>query len=214
MIADSSGSVRFIVGNWSEGRPARGSWCGIKRIDGRCFTAGAPSAPFSWASTLGGAGVEAGVGPALLRTVSCGVAISARFLVMLAGDAGGESLDEGCVCALESVCLREGGRGRVAALWEEAAKEGEAGGVWVDARGRDGLESSRGSSEAPLECRCRFLRKLRPRRPEGRGDVGFVEIAVAATVGAAGAGAVNITEDGTGKGVLVAFRPQAPQWLV
>jgi hypothetical protein len=82
------------------------------------------------------------------------------------------------------------------------AKGGEAGGVWVEARGRNGL--SRGSSAAPLECRCRFLRKLRPRRPDGRGDVGLGERAVAATVGAAGAGAVNITESGADKGVLAA----------
>jgi hypothetical protein len=44
---------------------------------------------------LDAAGVAAGVGPELLRTVGCGVAVSTRFLVMLAGDAGGESLDEG-----------------------------------------------------------------------------------------------------------------------
>jgi hypothetical protein len=86
----------------------------------------------------------------------------------------------------------------------EVAKAGEAGGVWVYARERDGLASSRGSSATPLECRCRFLRKLRPRRPEGRGDIGLGEMAVAATVGAAGAGAVNITESGVDKGVLVA----------
>jgi hypothetical protein len=65
----------------------------------------------------------------------------------------------------------------------------------VDARGRvlGGLASSRASSAVPLECRCRFLRKLKPRRPEGRGVGEFVDMAVAATVGAAGAGAVNIT---------------------
>lgn len=173
----------------------------MKRIEGRCFTAGAPSAPFSCTSTLDGPGVDAGVGPALLRTVSCGAAVSARFLVMLAGDAGGGSLDEGWgwVSVSVSVCLREGGRGRVAALWEAVAREGEAGGVCVDARGRvlDGLESSRGSSEAPLECRCRFLRKLKPRRPEGRGIGEFVDTTVEATVGAVGAGAVYITAAAT-----------------
>jgi hypothetical protein len=215
MIADSSGSVRFIVGNCSEGRPARGSWCGIKRIDGRCFTAGEPSAPFSCGSTFGVtgiAGVEAGVGPVLLRTVSWGAAVSARFLVMLAGDAGGEPLDDSWICELESVCLLEGGAGRTAALVEEAAKAGEAGGVWVEARGRDGLRSSRESSVAPLECRCRFLRKLRPRRPEGLGEAGLGGRAVAATVGAAGAGAVNITERGRRQGCP--GRPQARQRLV
>jgi hypothetical protein len=47
MIADSSGKVRFMVGNCSDGRPALGSWCGMKRIDGRCFTAGASSVAWS-----------------------------------------------------------------------------------------------------------------------------------------------------------------------
>ena len=91
-----------------------------------------------------------------------------------------------------SVCLREGGRGWCKAV----AREGEAGGVWVDARGRvlEGLASSRGSSsEAPLECRCRLRRKLKPRRPDGRLVEDMVDIAVAAVVGAAGAGAVYIT---------------------
>jgi hypothetical protein len=67
--------------------------------------------------------------------------------------------------------------------------------VCVEARGRVlGRASSRASSEAPLECRCRFLKKLKPRRPDGRGEGEFGERGVAATVGAAGAGAVNITE--------------------
>jgi hypothetical protein len=141
-------------------------------------------------------GVDAGVGPVLLRTVSCGAAVSARFLVMLAGDAGGESLEGGWFWASVSVWLREGGRGREAALLrEEVARAGEAGGVCVAARGRVlGRASSRASSEAPLECRCKFLRKLRPRLPDGRGEAELGEIGVAATVGAAGAGAVNITE--------------------
>jgi hypothetical protein len=64
----------------------------MKRIEGRCLTAGAPSTPASEASACDSAGVEAGVGPVLLRTVSCGVAVSARFLVMLVGEAGGDSL--------------------------------------------------------------------------------------------------------------------------
>jgi hypothetical protein len=93
-----------------------------------------------------------------------------------------------------SVWLLEGGGGRLTVLWEEVARNGEAGGVCVEARGRvlDCLASSRGSSAVPPECRCRFLRKLRPRRPEGRGVGELVDMAVAATVGAAGAGAVNI----------------------
>jgi hypothetical protein len=97
---------------------------------------------------------------------------------------------------LRSVWRRDGGWGRGAALEEEVARDGEAGGVCVEARGLvlGGLASSRGSSAVPPECKCRFLRKLRPRRPEGRGVGEFVDMAVAATVGAAGAGAVNITE--------------------
>ena len=51
---------------------------------------------------MAGDGVDAGVGPLLLRTVSCGAAVSARFLVMLGGVVvGGESVEE--------VCRREGG---------------------------------------------------------------------------------------------------------
>lgn len=65
----------------------------------------------------------------------------------------------------------------------------------MDARGRvlGGLGSSRGSSEAPPACKCRFLRKLKPRRPDdGRVGEAAVERALAAAVGAAGAGAVYI----------------------
>jgi hypothetical protein len=68
--------------------------------------------------------------------------------------------------------------------------------VWVEARGL-ALEASRASSAPPGACRCRFLRKLMPRcRPVGRdeGECEVVEMAVAATVGAAGAGAVNIVD--------------------
>jgi hypothetical protein len=147
--------------------------------------------------------VESGVGPELLRTVSCGAAVSARFLVMLEGVVGGQPLDAGWRREVLSVCLREGGRGRDAGPVEEVARAGEAGGVWVDARGRvlelECLGSSRASrsSEWPVvECRCRFLRKLRPRRPDnGRlvDEWEAMDSAVAATVGAAGAGAVYIT---------------------
>jgi hypothetical protein len=98
-----------------------------------------------------------------------------------------------------SVCRRERGCGLTAAEVcdeEEVARAGEAGGVCVAARGRvlEGLASSRASSAVPLECRWRPRRKLRPRRAEGRGEGELGEMAVAATVGAAGAGAVNITE--------------------
>lgn len=69
--------------------------------------------------------MDAGVGPV-------GAAVAARFLVMLAGDAGGESLVEVWGTASLSVCLREGD-GRTAALDEEGAvaRDGEAGGVCV-----------------------------------------------------------------------------------
>lgn len=77
----------------------------MKRIEGRCFTAGASSVPFSSASTWAGAdgpdgGVvvddgAAGVGPGLLRTVNCGVVVSARFLVISAGVVVGVERVEG-----------------------------------------------------------------------------------------------------------------------
>lgn len=108
-----------------------------------------------------GAGVAgvAGVGPALLRTVRPGAAVSARFLVMLVGDAGGESLGGwGCVAESSAVCRREG-LGRTTALCDDVAKDGEAGGVWVDARGRvlGGLPSrGPGSSGLPA---CRWARR-------------------------------------------------------
>jgi hypothetical protein len=54
-----------------------------------------------------------------------------------------------------SVWRRERGWGLAAALWEEVARAGEAGGVWVAARGRvlelEGRASSRASSAGPLE---------------------------------------------------------------
>lgn len=208
IIADSSGNVRWMVGNCNEGRPALGSWCGMKRMDGRCFTADAPSTPLSRASPFDGPADAVGTGPELLRTVSGGWAVSARFLVMLAGDAGGESF-EGWRASV-SVCLREGGGGRLAALWEEVARNGDAGGVCVEARGRV-LEclgdSSRGSSAVPPEWRCRFLRKLSPRRPDGRDTGEFGDIVVAVTVGATGAGAVNITRSGVDEGQPGSWEP-------
>lgn len=208
-MAVSSGSVRVKVGNCSEGRPALGSWCGIKRIEGRCLTAPALSAPPSACSAVVGAGAEAGVGPLVLRTVSCGAVVSARVLVMLAGgEAGGDSLAGGgggcgCSCGCPSAVTRlerVGGRA-MGRLWDEEANAGEAGGVWVEARGRV-LGVSRGSSPGPGEWRCRLRKKLMPRcRPVGRGegDAGeAVERAVAATVGGAGVGAVNIAESPVG----------------
>lgn len=61
---------------------------------------------------------------------------------------------------------------------------GEAGGVWVKARGRGrALESSRGASAWLVECRCRLRKKLIPRwTPVGRDEGGFVVKTVAATV--------------------------------
>lgn len=110
--------------------------------------AAATSAPFSEGSTLGGAGVAAGVGPVVLRTVSCGAAVSARLLVMLVvGEAAGGSLRVGCgwgcgrVCDwgwASDVCRLEGSAGRTMGrwFWDDEVKAGEAGGVWVEARGR------------------------------------------------------------------------------
>jgi hypothetical protein len=132
IMADSSGRVRFIVGKINEGLPARGSWWGMKRTDGRCFTA-APSAPLS-VSALAGPGVEAGVGPLLLRTWSWGWLDSERVLVMFGGGVwGGESLDCGWDWdsgGASAVCLRDSGAWRVlGGGWDEEAKAGDAGGV-------------------------------------------------------------------------------------
>lgn len=113
--------------------------------------------------------MEVGVGPEVLRTESWGTAVSARVLVMVggAGVAGGESLvgaggevfrgsgrSRGAVCRLVS------GGGRTAALWDEAeaeavAAKGDAGGVWVLARGRVLGGDARGPSAESAECRCR-----------------------------------------------------------
>jgi hypothetical protein len=66
-----------------------------------------PSAASLELSLSVGRGVDVGVGPVLLRTVSWGAVVSARVLVMvvLAGEAGGES-DE--VVSSGAVCRREG----------------------------------------------------------------------------------------------------------
>lgn len=165
MTADSSGSVRVMVGNWSDGRPARGSWWGIKRIEGRCLCGVEPSAALSLELSWSlGRGVVVGVGPALLRTESWGAAVSARVLVMstTAGDAGGESFGGRFWCRSGwfrgAVWRLDGGEGRADAPWDpEVAAKGEAGGVWVEARGRVLGEraSSRGPSGLSAECRCR-----------------------------------------------------------
>lgn len=116
--------------------------------------------------------------PVLLRTTSWGW-VSDRFLV-IASDVGDGTAS--------LVCRRGGGGGR-----GEVARDGEAGGVWVWVfeRGRV-VGVARGSSEAePL--RCRLLRKLKPRRPEGRdaseGEPGE---------GAAGAAAVYMNDESMG----------------
>ena len=141
MTADSSGRVRVMVGNWSDGRPARGSWWGMKRMDGRCFCGVDPSVAWSlalsWSVDLVGF-VVVGVGPALLRTDSWGAAVSARVLVMLSGwgDGGGESFAGLCRLWRGSVCRREGGEGRAELDWDwdwggAVAANGDTGGVWV-----------------------------------------------------------------------------------
>lgn len=90
-------------------------------MEGRCLWGVEPSAALSLElSRSVGRGVEVGVGPALLRTVSCGAAVSARVLVMLgAGDAGGEAVDGefwgGPARSSGAVCRREGGEGRAEA---------------------------------------------------------------------------------------------------
>lgn len=107
--------------------------------------------------------------------------------------------DWGWGCA-SAVRLLERGfrRGRAGCCcWVGEVRAGEAGGVWVEARGRvPSRESSRVASPwLACECRCRFLKKLMPRwTPVGRGAGESVERAVGTAVGGAGAAVVvNIT---------------------
>lgn len=133
MIADSSGSVRVMVGNCSEGLPALGSWCGIKRIEGRCLFAAVGSEALSWPSTAGGVGVLVGVGPVLLRTESCGVAVSARVRVISEDCVGGEAGGESVVGWASEVVRLVSRAGRAASGRfcedDDAGNPGEAGGV-------------------------------------------------------------------------------------
>jgi hypothetical protein len=91
-------------------------------MEGKCFWGVEPSVALSLEpSVSAGRGVDVGVGPALLRTVSCGAAVSTRVLVMLgAGDAGGESVEgefcRGSTLLGGAVCRREGGEGRAEAV--------------------------------------------------------------------------------------------------
>lgn len=116
------------------------------------------------------------------------------------GEAGGESVGGGwvcaCVCACASaVCLliNEFGR-RPGWGCESVVEAGEAGGVWVKARGRvRALESSRGASAWLEECRCRLRKKLIPLwTPVGREEGEFVVMTVAATVWEAAGAAVVV----------------------
>jgi hypothetical protein len=145
-----------------------------------------------------GPGVDVGVGPVLLRTWSWGWAVSERVLVMVGfGEVGGESVEGGWGCRwVSAVWLLDSNSGRVAGCWwDDEAKAGEAGGVWVEARGRvPDRESSREASAWLVECRCKFRKKLMPRwTPVGRGEGELGGTAVA-TVGRAGVVVVvNIT---------------------
>lgn len=101
-------------------------------MEGRCFTAPELSAPLSDVSAFAGPGVEAGVGPVLLRTVRFGIAVSVRFLVMSGlGDTGGEWVS--CRFGWPSaVCLRDNSVGRASGRCcdeDDEAKAGVAGGV-------------------------------------------------------------------------------------
>jgi hypothetical protein len=132
IIFVSSGRVRVIVGNCSEGLPARGSWCGIKRIDGRCLLPFSPSAwVVSAASMLEVADVgccAAGIGPDWDRTVGCTVVVSARVRVIV-GEGKGLGGSLGCDIVATSGEVRVRDRRLelvVAALWVE--KEGDMGG--------------------------------------------------------------------------------------
>jgi hypothetical protein len=147
IMADSSGRVRVMVENCSEGRGARGSLWGMKRMEGR-FLLGALSAVVSVVAMLG----EAGIGPEWLRIVNGGATESPRFLVIVGGG------------------KREGRDGESGAVWERervnwcvlaelvtAGEMGDAsGGVVacaVAARGRFDLD---GGVELDGGCACRL----------------------------------------------------------
>lgn len=122
-----------MVENCSDGLAARGSWWGMKRIEGRCLDAAS-----DWATCVpmpAAVGVEAGVGPDWLRTVSVGAAVSARDLVMAEGGESGRGAVRTRERAVDAASAAS-----AAARWEEAAL-GPAGGdgmggVVVAARGR------------------------------------------------------------------------------
>ena len=138
----------------SEGLAARGSWCMMKRIEGRSFMEAASAAAAAGLGVL--AVLEAmvgvvGTGPEWFLTVSCGAAVSARVRVMVGGRAGGEGVEVRGGCGMASGAVRaraacgrelfrEGGRGGLAAAVDNGNKDAgeEAGGVTDAARARAG----------------------------------------------------------------------------
>ena len=132
MMFVSFGRVRVIVGNCREGLPARGSWCGIKRIDGRCLLPFSPStggvSAASMLEVADGGCCVAGMGPDWDRIVGCTAAVSARVRVIVGEGKGlGGSLEYGIVATSGEVRVLDRRLELVAAaLWVE--NEGDMGG--------------------------------------------------------------------------------------
>lgn len=78
-----------MVEKESEGRAARGSWCMMKRMEGRSFMLVEGSLAGPWAGALEGMAGVVGTGPEWFLTVSCGAAVSARVRVIATRAAGG-----------------------------------------------------------------------------------------------------------------------------
>lgn len=136
ITADSSGRVRLMVEKEREGLAARGSWCMMKRIDGRSFMAGA-SFGVGWSAALGTMEGVAGMGPEWFLTVSCGAAVSARVRVMVGEGGEGSGCGCGCEAGAGAVWVREAlGRALLRAGANGDEDEGNAGGVGVAARAR------------------------------------------------------------------------------
>jgi hypothetical protein len=84
MMEDSPGRVLVMAGKDSEGRFARGSKWGMKRIEGRV------GCEFEVSLSLVASPLFAILGPAWGRVLSTGAAVSARFLVIGLGIEGAD----------------------------------------------------------------------------------------------------------------------------
>lgn len=100
-----------MVEKESEGLAARGSWCMMKRIEGRSFieVGSVAAAELGVLVVLEAMVGVVGTGPEWFLTVSCGAAVSARVRVMMGGEQGGEGegMRGGCGMASGAVRARE-----------------------------------------------------------------------------------------------------------